>query len=336
MEPTEERRYFDKKIADARESGDISSLIDALQRAAGRALADLDGKTTRKYLNEANKLAREYGDQLQVARCIYALALLTGQELPGSERAISELKAAYTVLVDVGDTKGAAAARKHLVTYHLEQKNTETALKLAEENVTAGRKLEDIDLVLASMTAIIAAHSTLGDNATALNMLIRAVCFAEYNNLSVVDYELNLLQNIYGTENTKTTLTKELENFGSKNKGANHTILAAQALAEGDLKQCEYHGSAARQIALEIADPVLYILACITISKLRETEKNLPDSLAVLFTCFSSLRELLGEQLAAPVLLLVESAEKRWGETLFAKTLAEYRLNMKQNLKNNT
>lgn len=101
--------------------------------------------------------------------------------------------------------------------------------------------------------------------------------------------------------------------------------LAAEQLREGDAATAAATAELARQQALEKVQPILYLMACITLAEARETLGDRPGVIEILLTCKQTLQEHLGRDAAAPVLKLLDAAEQRWGEQAMQEALVVYR-----------
>ncbi len=81
----------------------------------------------------------------------------------------------------------------------------------------------------------------------------------------------------------------------------------------------------AQQAALDAGQPVLYLMACLLIAEAREGLGDHAGVIEVLLTCKASLEHAFGREFAAPVLVVLDSLEPRWGPEVFAPALEKYR-----------
>ncbi len=120
-------------------------------------------------------------------------------------------------------------------------------------------------------------------------------------------------------------LARELASSGSLPPGYAHVFVAGQAQARGDLEATEREALAGRDAALDAVDPLLYVLSCGAIARVRDERGDRVGALAILFTCRASIEDLLGPGAASQVVPMIDALQARWGAEAFASALAEYR-----------
>lgn len=93
----------------------------------------------------------------------------------------------------------------------------------------------------------------------------------------------------------------------------------------GRLDEARAAAEQAREKALEVVDPLLYTLACFQIAAIEERRGDRVAQLTILFTCQATLGDLLGDEARVPVLLVIDSLERSWGQAAFASAMRSYR-----------
>ena len=81
----------------------------------------------------------------------------------------------------------------------------------------------------------------------------------------------------------------------------------------------------AQQAALDAGQPVLYLMACMLVAEAREGLGDHAGVIEILLTCKASLERAYGREFAAPLLVVLDSLEPRWGPEIFQPALASYR-----------
>lgn len=101
--------------------------------------------------------------------------------------------------------------------------------------------------------------------------------------------------------------------------------LASEQMRDGDVEGAAKTAEEARQAALEKVQPVVYLMACITLAEIREKQGDLPGVLQILLTCKKTLEQHLGPAAGRGLVHLLDAAEARWGPETTQAALQEYR-----------
>lgn len=100
---------------------------------------------------------------------------------------------------------------------------------------------------------------------------------------------------------------------------------AAAALRIDDFQEGLTRAQAAQHAALDAGHPVLYVMACMLVAEAREGLGDHAGVIEILLTCKASLERAFGREFAAPILVVLDSLEPRWGADVFQPALAKYR-----------
>ncbi len=301
---------------------DLPAGVAALERAAG--LYALAGRTA-----EESKVR-------------YGLSLLSWKHRPGSTTALKHLEDAEALARRAGDLALLARVLDRKAGMAMAAQAYPEAARLLNDVAALRESIGDADGRLDAIRRMASVASLMGEPKRAFELLSEGLVDAAAGPADVLRarLELNLL-----ARSARTAQTGELDPKFAGVRAEPLGVLLADALAAGDRSGAGYvrlqmaadanlakrhdeaasYAESARQDALELTDPMLYLLACLSIAEAREKLDDRVGVLTILFTCRATLQDLLGEAAGRPVLGVVESLEKRWGPAVFDPALAEYR-----------
>lgn len=302
--------------------GDVPAGIAALERAAG--LFAIAGRTAEE------------------SKTRYGLSLLTWKLRPGSTIALKHLEDAEASARRAGDLGLLARVLDRKAGMAVAAQVYPEAARLLNDVAALRESIGDADGRLDAIRRMASMASLMGEPKRAFELLSEGLVDATAGAAQLLRarLELNLL-----ARSARTAKTGELDPKFAGIRAEPLSVLLTDAVGAGDRSGAGYvrlqmaadanlakrheeaaaYAESARQDALELTDPMLYLLACLSIAEAREKLDDRVGVLTILFTCKATLQDLLGEAAGKPVLGVVESLEKRWGQTVFDQALGEYR-----------
>lgn len=317
------------EAATARALGDVAREARALTEYATAAIGDKDVVGAGRALERAAGLYAGIGEDADEAKTRYGMAILLAKVRPGQPVVLQTLMDAEAAARRAGDPRllgrvldreaavlsgaqryGDAAAKLAEVAEILDglgdhESRLDTLRRLAMLVQLAGRPEQALELLAAAMVG--------GSPATAQMLRARL--------------ELQLLGRQLGatTESLEGILADARAAGDHGAAGYIQLQLGADATLAGRFARAAFYATEARKSALQINDPILYLLAALSLAEIREKEGDRLGVLNVLFTCKASLEDLLGQSAATPVLAVIHSVEQRWGTEVFDAEMVRYR-----------
>jgi len=324
---------LDARAAQARAAGDGMAEALALQDAAAALIpgGDLDGARSR--LSRALWLHESADRPRDAAGVNYIQALLEGRLAGDADKARTLLESALSGFGRAGDASMAGRCHMHLASMALGRGDAGTADAHLSSAVQAFSLAGDIGREQAALSSRITTLQLLSRPAEALDLTGRALALAEGDlgaSLKARLARLPLLRQAPRTPELPVdsidAVLADAERAGQLSQsGQARLIRASERQAAGDLQGALVDADAARQAALGVPDPVLYLLACLAVSELHEARGDRLAALTALFTAQASLADLLGEGARKPVLYVIAARRRRWGEPAWQDLIARYR-----------
>ncbi len=330
MEATEALVELSRRVEEAE---DDEVLADALSRRAGLYTAQGNYEAAEKDIKQASDVWFRLDRPQEHGRTEYARARIVAQADIGVSTDIFRRAAAISRLA--GDTdyelksrEGAAAALGSLGDY---------AGSLAEYQATAHR-LEELGEPVAlvrNLRSQAALLQLVGRPNKALQAFDAAVETARGSGNEVLALEARIERR--GAVNLTVSpdrealdeLVAEAQRLGVPAlAGQARLQLAAEHLREGRIDEAAQAAEQARQEALEELQPIMYLMACITLSEAREAQGDRPGVIEILLTCKQTIQNHFGREAAEPVLKLLDALEDRWGAQGLEQALVVYRERM--------
>lgn len=274
-------------------------------------------------------------------RARYGLSLLAWKQRAGSPAALKHLEDAEALARRVGDLSLLARILDRRAGIALAAQAYPEAARLLNDVAALRESIADHDGRLDAIRRMASVASLMGQPQRAFELLSEGLLDAAAGPAELLRarLELNLLAR--GARGAPGTLDPRSAGV----KAEPLSVLLADAVTAGDRGAAGYirlqmaadanlggrpdeagaFAESARQDALECMDPMLYLLACLSLAEVREKGKDLVGVLTILFTAKATLQDLLGEAAGRPVLGVVQSCERRWGQPVFDAALAEYR-----------
>jgi hypothetical protein len=331
---TEGSRRLEKAVDDARRAGDEATEATALADLAVAYLAGHHTGKARAALRRSLGLHRAAGRDGEAAKAVYAIALLDARDPAGDQRATAGFTAALGTFEAAGDDRMVGRTRAHLATLawragryaeasdHLEAAEGAFRRSGDDGRTVEARRLRAFMMLLGGdadaayrclLEGAAAADETGGPHALELRFDLRRLCSA-----GLVDPDLS--------PPSLEEILRDADAAG-KRRLAGHVVLsqAAEHLGAGRTDEAAACAEDARRRALGGPDPVLYLLACLLLARIAEQRADDLGVVTILLTCQASLGDLLGEAARRPVLDVIASVERRWGNERFGRALAAHR-----------
>lgn len=311
-------------------AGDARGESDARRELATRLMAAGDADGARGALERTLALARQLGEHGEESRTLYALALLQARTAPRGGAARHLLEEAESAARRSGDLRFLARVLDKRANFLVAEGKYAPALRLLADVAALHASCGDEDARFETLRRVAMLTQMLGRSGEAFDVLIDAMKDVPASPAQMVRarLELHLLARgagVEGAEPLSNVLAAAEAQGDPAAAGYVRLQMAADALMAGDVAGGETLADAARGDALEATDPILYLNACLMIAEAREKQGDRVGMLTILFTCRSSLEDLLGPKAGQPVLALVHTLEEKWGADAFAAALQAYR-----------
>lgn len=325
-------RAAQNQVGEARALAELATAETALG-ALPEAIAALD---------RAAQLFALAGRTAEESKARYGLSMLVWKQRPGSTLAVKHLEDSETLARRAGDLALLARVLDRRAGMALAAQAYADAAGLLNDVAALRGSIGDGDGRLDAIRRMATVASLMGEPKRAFELLSEGLVDAAAGAGEILRarLELNLL-----ARSARSAQTGELDARFAGVRAEPLSVLLTDAVAAGDRSGAGYvrlqmaadanlvkrhekaaaYAESARLDALKLRDPTLYLLACLSIAEAREKLADLVGVLTVLFTCKASLQDLLGEAAGKPVLGVVESLEKRWGQAVFDEALAGYR-----------
>ena len=294
-------------------------------------------------LDRAAALFQLAGRGADEARARYGLSLLLWKQRAGSTLALRHLEDAEAIARRVGDLSLLGKILDRKAGMALAAQAYPEAARLLNDVASLRESIGDHDGRLDAIRRMASVASLMGDPKRAFELLSEGMVDAEAGQAELLRarLELNLLARGARAVGPRQALDPKMAGVRAEPL----SVLVADAVALGDHGAAGYirlqmaadanlggrydeggtYSESARQDALQCRDPMLYLLACLSIAEVREKLGDRVGVLTILFTCKATLQDLLGEAAAKPVLGVVHSVEQRWGAEVFEAAMVEYR-----------
>ena len=293
-------------------------------------------------LERAAQLFSLAGRTADESKARYGLSMLAWKQRPGSTLALKHLEDAEALARRAGDLTLLARVLDRKAGMAIAAQAYPEAARLLNDVAALRESIGDADGRLDAIRRMATVASLMGEPKRAFELLSEGLVDAAAGAGEILRarLELNLL-----ARSARSAQTGELDPRFAGVRAEPLSVLLTDAVATGDRGGAGYvrvqmaadanlatrheeaaaYAESARLDALELMDPMLYLLACLSIAEAREKLGDRIGVLTALFTCKASLQDLLGEAAGKPVLGVVESLERRWGQTVFDEALAGYR-----------
>ncbi len=326
-------RELDSRAEAARASGDSAEEASALQEAAAALIPAGDLAGVRRRLGAALSLHLAAGRPRDAAGARYLLALTEGRVAGDVVAAEGLLKQALTGFVETGEASMAGRCRMHLASMALGRNEAEGADAHLAKAIADFARAGDHGRELAAISARIMTLQLLSKAAEALALTGRALALSEGDVAANLKLRLTRLPLLRQAPRTPELPVDSLDAVLADAERAGQLSLSGQARltrastrqGSGDLAGALVDADAARQAALGVPDPVLYLLACLCVAELHEARGDQLAAITALFTCQASLADLLGEEARKPVLWVIAMRRRRWGEARWQEIMGAYR-----------
>lgn len=313
----------------ARAAGRAEQEAELRRELASRLMGAGDAGGARAALERALALARELGDDDEEARALYALGLLQQHVAPKGGAARRLLEEAEVAARRSGDLPFLARILDRRAGLLIAEGRPQAAAKLLNDVAALQGTCGDEAGRLDTLRRLAMTLQMCGKPGEAFDVLLDALAESKAGPAQVIRarLELHLLARGAGLEGEPlTTILSHAEAEGDAGAaGYIRLQLAADAIQAGDLGGGEVWANGARQDALTVTDPILYLNACLLLAEVREKQGDKVGMITILHTCRASLTDLLGEKAATPVLALIASVEQRWGSEEFERVMRAYR-----------
>jgi len=253
----------------------------------------------------ARRLFRRTGSPGGIAQATYMLAVLDARTPEGRPAARRHFTEARQAARSAGDMVLAARALERLGRLHAQGDEVEAAAIALAEAVAELRLAGEPE-----RAAEVAAQRAL--------MLV-----LDEPRAGIVASRSDTPESVDVSRELRADATAALA--GSPLEGYGELAEAASQLEAGGAGAAVELAGGARRTALEHADPVLYLLACLLEAQAREAQGDRVACLTALFTCGATLADLLGEDARTPVLAVIDSLRRDWGDEAFETLMTRYR-----------
>lgn len=262
------------------------------QYIRGQALARLgrDGLDSFRAASEHFRAAEARADELRARLRIVELL----QDRQRVEEAILELSKMIADLVRLGSDRGLMDCYRYRAGLHSMMARFEHAITDYDEAVAAAGRLQERELML--------------------RMRLERRALIPYSERHADEWE------------DWQELIGEAGALGDDHAlGDIHLQKAAGALRADRFRDGLELAQQAQHAALDAGHPVLYVMACMLVAEAREGLGDHAGVIEILLTCKASLERAFGREFAAPILVVLDSLEPRWGPEIFQPALAKYR-----------
>ncbi|MFT5583114.1 MAG: hypothetical protein ACI9VR_000692 [Cognaticolwellia sp.] len=164
----------------------------------------------------------------------------------------------------------------------------------------------------------------------ALRDMSRAVALAELQDDLRRSVELRLMRRIlrdfvWEEGAPISALHSELELDHDADPFADESLGQAMAALQAGMSETgNHHATAARDAALESADPLRYMLASLLLAEAAELAGDQPGALRALLSCKATLEKSQGKQAGHPIRLVLNALRHRWGDNAMADAIQAY------------
>jgi hypothetical protein len=228
-----------------------------------------------------------------------------------------------------GDASMTARAHARLGGIALRERDPAAAVPDLAAAAGAYGRAGDLDGLLGALRLLTVSLQLDRRPEEAYRWLLRAVEIAQAAGHSAAAALALDLRNLAGPDGTPPPLAGLVEGAAadpSPSVRAYALLTRSREETEaGRLDAARDAAAAAKQLALDTSDPVLYLTASLAIAGLEDQAGDRAGALGTLFTCQASLGDLLGPDARAPVLLVVDALRETWGEDAYQAALAEHR-----------
>lgn len=164
----------------------------------------------------------------------------------------------------------------------------------------------------------------------ALRDMGRAVALAELQDDLRRSVELRLMRRIlrdfvWEEGAPISALHGELELDHDADPFADESIGQAMAALQAGMSETgARHATAARDAALDSADPLRYMLASLLLAEAAELAGDQPSALSALLSCKATLEKSQGKKAGQPIRLVLDALRHRWGDAAMADAIQAY------------
>lgn len=301
------------------------------ERAEERARAlDFFGAATA--LGEAAALYARAGQFVEQGKHLYGQGILLMRVAGQSAAAQQALKQAEALAHIFGDVEGEVRALMRVADLRAAGGDLEAGLAqldVAALRVASGRP----DLAVQVHRGQAALLLALGRLSPALTALKEATRDAEQLGDARLALELKLerrgllgLRTRGDAKSPLADLMREADELSDPALRADVGLQQAAALLRGgDFEAGLAEAEQVRRRALELPDPLRYMLACLLIAEAREQLGDYVGVLEILLTCKVSLERFVGPEAGAAVVTVLDSLAGRWGQDAVDEARRRYR-----------
>ncbi len=326
-------RAQDARAEAARASGSSAEEADALQQAAAALIPTGDLPGVRARLDRALTLHQAAGRTRDIAGVRYIRALVEARLAQDAAQAAELLALALPDFSSSGEHAMAGRCRMHLASMALGTGDAARADALLAEAISDFSRAQDTGREQQAVAARIMTLQLISKPSDALALTGRALALAEGDPGATLSARLSRLPLLRQAPRAPELPVDSIDAVLADAERAGQLSLVGQARltraasrqAAGDLQGALIDADAARQAALGLPDPVLYLLACLSVAELHEARGDRLAAVTALFTCQASLADLLGEEARKPVLWVIAARRRRWGEERWQQVMSAYR-----------
>lgn len=314
-------------------SATLAQKAAALAERAEERVRALDFTGAAADLGEAAALYAQAGQFVEQGKHLYGQGLLLMRVDGRSEAAQQALKQSEALAHIFGDLEGEVRALLRVGDLRAAGGNLEGGLAQADLAALRLRGKGRPDLAVQVHRGQAAMLLALGRLQPALTALKDATEAAEELGDARLALDLKLerrgllgLRTRGGEKGPLADLLREADELGDPALRADAGLQQAAALLRGgDVAAALAEAENVRQRALELPDPLRYMLACLLIAEGRELSADYVGVLEILLTCKVSLERFVGPEAGAAVVTVLDSLAGRWGQDALDEARRRYR-----------
>lgn len=313
--------------------GDLLAEAASLGERAEERTRALDFAGAAAALGEAAALYARAGRFAEQGRHLYGQGILLMRLEGQSEAAQQALKQSEALAHIFGDTEGEVRALLRVADLRAAGGDPAAGLAQLDLAVLRLRDKGRPDLAVQVHRGQAAMLLSLGRLESALNALKDATTAAEQLGDTRLALELKLtrrgllgLRTRGGEKGPLADLLREADELGDPGLRADVGLQQAAALLRGgDVPAAMTAAEQVRRQALELPDPLRYMLACLLLAEGREQLGDYVGVLEILLTCKVSLERFVGPEAGAAVVQVLDSLAGRWGQDALDEARRRYR-----------
>lgn len=296
-----------------------------------------DWRSAAQELHWAAQLALQAGAIAMHAEYLFEKGERLTHEAELKESAARALRKASAAAKVAGRLPLALSASRALVALEVEQQAWDKAASATSEVIelldSMGRRAELCDALekrASYLHRMDREQPSERSREGALRDMGRAVALAELQDDLRRSVELRLMRRIlrdfvWEEGAPISALHGELEMDHDADPFADESIgQAMSALQAGMSETGARHATAARDAALESADPLRYMLASLLLAEAAELSGDQPQALAALLSCKATLEKSQGKKAGQPIRLVLDALRQRWGDAAMADAIQAY------------